>query len=81
MMDAVVGSEATSAIRLAICEAASWLPSAWPARIVCMFGGNRLDHMLGKSSGTSGVRHFKMHKNYDGSRSPISLWVRSWQTR
>jgi hypothetical protein len=45
-----------------------------------MLGGNRLDHMLRKSSGTSGARLFKWHKNYDGSRS-ISSWVRSWRTR
>ena len=70
-MDAEVGSEANSAILLTSCEAASWLPSAWPAGMVWMFGGNRLNHMLRKSSGTCGARLFKWHKNYDGSRSPI----------
>ena len=42
-IDAVVGSGATFAIRLASREATSRLPSAWPTSMVSMWGGSLLD--------------------------------------
>jgi hypothetical protein len=70
-MHAVMRSGATSAIRSARCDAASRLPSAWPARMVWMWGGSLLDHMLlRKSSCTSDARLFKCRSNRNGLRSP-----------
>ena len=63
-MDTVLGSEATSVIRSASCEAASRLPSAWPGTMVWMYGDIPMDHMLlRKSSCTFGARLFNVIRN------------------
>ena len=55
-MLAVVGKGVTSQMRLANCNAESRLPSVWPARMACTWGGRRLAQMVWrKSSGTSGA--------------------------